>query len=64
MKIFYKAACIAALITSTSAQSELMNNSTILGLSKAGLSDDLIIAKINTESCGYDVSTNNIMAGS
>ena len=39
-----------------------MNNNTVLELSKAGLSDDLIIAKINTESCGYDVSTSNIMA--
>ena len=62
MKFAHKALCFAALISSSVAQSESMTNSTVLALSKAGLSDDLIIAKINTEACGYDVSTNNIMA--
>lgn len=62
MRLVSGALLIAALVTPASAYSEVMNNNTIQALSKAGLSDELVIAKINTEACGYDVATNNIMA--
>jgi hypothetical protein len=39
-----------------------MNNATVLSLAKAGLSDGLIIDKIRSEPCGYDVSTASIIA--
>ena len=62
MKFVPKILCAVALTTSSVVCAEVMDNSTVLALSKAGLSDDLIIAKINTEACGYDVSTSNIIA--
>lgn len=53
--------CTAALMFSTSALAEVMNNDTVLSLAKAGLSDGLIIDKIDSEPCGYDVSTNSLI---
>jgi len=41
---------------------EVMTNQTVLSLLKAGLGDDLVIAKINSEPCNYDVSTNTILS--
>ena len=49
-------------MASSAASAEVMNNGTVVALSKAGLSDELIIAKINTEACGYEVSTNSILS--
>lgn len=54
--------CSIAITTSATAYGQEMNNSSVLSLSKAGLSDDLVIAKINTQPCGYDVSINSIIA--
>lgn len=62
VKLRYVVLSLAALTASSQLAAETMDNSAVLALSKAGLSDDLIIAKINTEACGYDVSTNNIIA--
>lgn len=62
MKLVMSIFCAVALMASSAVSAEVMNNSTIIALSKAGLSDELIIAKINTEACGYDVSTNNIIS--
>lgn len=54
--------CIAALAMSASVSAEVMDNKTVLELAKAGLSDGLIIEKIESEPCGYDVSTSSIIA--
>jgi hypothetical protein len=40
---------------------EVMNNDTVVQLTKAALGDGLIIDKINSEACGYDVSTSAII---
>jgi hypothetical protein len=53
---------MAALLASSAGLAEPMNNSSVLSLEKAGLGEDLIIAKINIEPCGYDVSTSSIMS--
>jgi len=53
---------LLASLTSSSSQAEPMSNGTVLSLGKAGLSEELIIAKINTEPCGYDVTTSSIIA--
>ena len=44
------------------AHAETINNETIVTLVKAGLSEGLVIDKINSESCNYDVSTDKIIA--
>lgn len=41
---------------------EVMTNQTVLSLLQAGLGDDLVIAKIDSEPCNYDVSTNAILS--
>jgi hypothetical protein len=55
-------ACAAALLFATVASAEVMDNATVLNLAKAGLSEQVIIDKINSEPCGYDVSTDGIIA--
>lgn len=52
----------AALVFSTSAAGEPMNNQTVLTMEKAGLGEGLIVDKINSEACGYDVSTDSIIS--
>lgn len=49
------------LIVPAAAYGQEMSTPSILTLSKAGLSDDLIIAKINTQPCNYDVSIDSIL---
>lgn len=51
-----------ALGIGTAASAEVMNNEAIISLVKAGLSDELVIAKVDSESCNYDVSTSSILA--
>ena len=46
----------------TPAAAEVMTNQTVLALLKAGLGDELVVAKINSEPCNYDVSTNSILS--
>ncbi|MGI8840958.1 MAG: hypothetical protein ACR2F8_09310 [Caulobacteraceae bacterium] len=55
------AAMVVCVLPLTQSAAETMNNATILSLSKAGLGDGLIIDKLNTEPCGYDVSTKGIV---
>lgn len=52
----------AALAVIGSAHAETINNDTIIQLVKAGLSDGLIIDKINSEACNYDVQTSSLIA--
>jgi hypothetical protein len=54
------AALMIALASPTTA--EVMTNQTVLSLLKAGLGDELVIAKINSEPCDYDVSTDGILS--
>lgn len=51
-----------ALSISSPALAEVMTNQSVLSLLKAGLGDDLVIAKINTEPCNYAVSTPDILS--
>lgn len=62
MKIASGFVCAAAFVLSSTASSEPMDNATVLNLAKAGLSEGVIIDKIRSEPCGYDVSTNGIIA--
>ena len=51
-----------ALFISSPALAEVMTNQSVVSLLKAGLGDDLVIAKINTEPCNYAVSTTDILS--
>jgi hypothetical protein len=53
---------LLALVAITPASAEIMNNQAVVTLVKAGLGDELVIAKIDSESCSYDVSTNSILS--
>ena len=48
---------LALGVISTSASAESFDNNAVIALSDAGLSDGVILAKIDTLPCGYDVST-------
>lgn len=50
-----------ALSISTPAVAEVMTNQSVVSLLKAGLGDDLVIAKINSEPCNYTVDTADIL---
>jgi hypothetical protein len=62
MSINRRLLALAALVMATAASAEVMTNDTVLTLVKAGLSEPLIIDKINSEPCGYDVSTKSLLA--
>src|SRR5689334_12280735 len=51
-----------ALVATTPAAAETLNNSTILTLTQAGLGDEAIIAKIKASTASYDLSTDEIIA--
>lgn len=61
MKITKAVFCFA-LFMSGAATAETMDNKSIVTLVGAGIGPDLIIDKINTEMCGYDVSMDSIIA--
>lgn len=54
--------CALSLAFPQYSQAESLNNEKIIALTKAGLSEGLIIDKINSESCDYDVSTEKLIA--
>lgn len=51
-----------ALCISTPTLAEVMTNQSVMSLLKAGLGDELVIAKINAEPCNYAVATTNILS--
>lgn len=53
---------VLAFLAAQPANAEVMSNESIVTLVNAGIGPDLIIDKINTEMCGYDVSMNSIIA--
>jgi hypothetical protein len=53
---------IVALFMPSLIHAETLTNDTIIMLSKAGLGEGLIIDKINGDACGYDVSTQKLIA--
>jgi hypothetical protein len=61
VKITWGLMSFVVLLIPVSVPAEVMNNGTILTLTRAGLSEGLIIDKVNSESCGYDVSTSSII---
>ena len=58
----FAALAALALSISSPALAEVMTNQSVVSLLKAGLGDDLVIAKINTEPCNYAVSTTDILS--
>ncbi len=62
MKNFRNFAIFCFIAYSNPAVAETLTNETIVTLAKAGLSEGLIIDKINSDACGYDVSTDKIIA--
>jgi hypothetical protein len=60
--MYLAAASALALAITAPISAEVMTNQTILSLLKAGLGDELVIAKINSEPCDYDVSTNSMLS--
>ena len=62
MKIFLRTAAMIMFMVATPVTAEVMNNQSVLSLAHAGLSDELVIAKVDSEPCNYDVSTNAILA--
>lgn len=60
---FYQSISLAGLLAFTNpALAETLTNDTIVTLAKAGLSEGLIIDKINSEACSYDVNTDKIIS--
>jgi hypothetical protein len=59
---FRKILAVFALATASPASAETMSQQAVIALVKAGLSDELVIAKINSESCNYDVTTDSILS--
>jgi hypothetical protein len=56
------AAFVLSLCFQQPALAEIMTNQSVVALVKDGLGDDLVIAKINSEPCNYDVSTDSILS--
>lgn len=57
-------ACLLALVAmvfSQAAYAEEFDNAAVVALSGAGLADDVILSKIDSLPCGFDVSTNGII---
>ncbi|GAC1576752.1 MAG: hypothetical protein NVS3B5_08480 [Sphingomicrobium sp.] len=59
---YFSALTALAISCATPAVAEVMTNQSVLALLKAGLGDDLVIAKINSERCNYTVSTTDILS--
>ena len=51
-----------ALLGTSAAHAESFGNADIVALHRAGLSGDAIIAKVRSQPCGYDTSTNALIA--
>lgn len=60
MRVFLTSLLAAGLIV-TSAKAETFNNDSIIALSNAGVGDSVLLAKIDTLPCSYDVSTEQII---
>ena len=62
MKLSAITGLIVSLTLVNSARCESLTNDSILALSRAGLSEGLVIDKINSEACNYDVSTEKLIS--
>ena len=60
-KILYLTFCLFATISISKAQ-EIVTNKTIISLTTAGLSTNIIINKIKTAKCSFDLSTDGLIA--
>lgn len=49
-------------VAATAARAETLTNKSIIALSAAGLTPDIIMAKIASSSCSFDLSTNSLVA--
>ena len=61
MKLNTAVIAVVLLCFSPFVQAETLDNNAIISLSHAGLSDGLIIDKINSVACNYDVSVDRIL---
>lgn len=62
MKRILAAPLVCAFFAGSPALAESFDNDAIVALTKAGLGEDVLLAKIGTMPCGYDVSTSAIIA--
>ena len=62
MKKITVVGAVMAMALATPVSAETLTNDSIIALTKAGLSEGLIIDKVNSESCNYDVSTDKLIA--
>lgn len=62
MKTITLAGAIMAMALAAPVSAETLTNDSIIALTKAGLGEGLIIDKVNSESCNYDVSTDKLIA--
>ena len=56
------AAIAGSIAFSSPSYCETLNNDSIIAMAKAGLSEGLVVDKINSEPCNYDISTPAIIA--
>lgn len=62
MKSAFLACCaLVGLVMPSALQAEEFKNTDVIALSQAGLGDDVILSKIGSLPCNYDVSTNSII---
>jgi hypothetical protein len=62
MKVPLTIGIVAMIAFATSAAAEAITNDSIIALTKAGLSEGLIIDKVNSEACNYDVTTDKLIS--
>lgn len=58
--LLYAAAIYAAAIGST-ASAETFNNDSVIALARAGVGDDVLLSKVNSLPCSYDLSTEQLI---
>jgi hypothetical protein len=63
MKTFFLSWLLTlALIGAAQTKTETLTNANIISLHKAGLDDDIVLAKIDASSCKFDLSTDGLIA--
>ena len=61
MKKFFGIAALVCLLASGAARAETFDNDSVIALAGAEVGDDVLLAKINSLPCSYDVSTDAII---